>query len=40
MARKNIAIPQGGRIDVEYAEYFYEKLLDAMPKRAATRLQD
>lgn len=40
MKRKHIHIPQGGRINLEYAEKFYETLLDAMPKRPVMRLQD
>lgn len=41
MARKHISIPQGGRIDIEYAESFYEKLIDKMTKRPTPlRLQD
>ena len=40
MTRRQIPIPQGGRVDLEYAEKFYERLMDETPKQITTKLQD
>lgn len=40
MTRKHIHIPQGGRLNIEYAENFYELLLESSPRRLITKLQD